>query len=84
MRFLSVLMLLMAVFTVFSSAAYFVPKFRPDRKVLSAAEIKEVVSCKEYIHTYHSCFIPERVTEVPQIFLRDTHVLPKLVSYDKA
>jgi hypothetical protein len=33
-----------------------------------------------YIHTYHSRFIPERVAEVSQIFLRDTHVLPKFVS----
>jgi hypothetical protein len=35
-----------------------------------------------YIHTYHSRFIPEGVAEVSQIFLRDTHVLPKLVSYE--
>jgi hypothetical protein len=34
-----------------------------------------------YLHTYHSRFIPEGVAEVSQIFLRDTHVLPKLVSY---
>jgi hypothetical protein len=31
-----------------------------------------------HIHTYHSRFIPERVTKVSQIFLRDIHVLPKL------
>jgi hypothetical protein len=31
------------------------------------------------LHTYHSRFIPERVAEVSQIFLRDTHGLPKLV-----
>jgi hypothetical protein len=36
-----------------------------------------------YIHTYHSRFIPEKVAEVSQIFLRDTHVLPKLVSYEE-
>jgi hypothetical protein len=30
------------------------------------------------LHTYHSRFIPEEVAEVSQIFLRDTHVLPKL------
>jgi hypothetical protein len=36
-----------------------------------------------YIHTYHSSFIPEGVAEVSQIFLRDTHVLPKLVSYEE-
>jgi hypothetical protein len=35
-----------------------------------------------YIHTYHSRFIPEEVAEVSQIFLRDTHVFPKLVSYE--
>jgi hypothetical protein len=34
-----------------------------------------------YIHTYHSRFNPEGVAEVSQIFLRDTHVLPKL-SYE--
>jgi hypothetical protein len=27
--------------------------------------------------TYHLRFIPEEVAEVSQIFLRDTHVLPK-------
>jgi hypothetical protein len=36
-----------------------------------------------YIHTYHSRFIPDGVAEVSQIFLRDTHVLPKLVSYEE-
>jgi hypothetical protein len=30
------------------------------------------------MHTYHS---PEWGAEVSQIFLRDTHVLPKLVNY---
>jgi hypothetical protein len=35
------------------------------------------------IHTYHSRFIPKGVAEVSQIFLRDTHVLPKLVSYEE-
>jgi hypothetical protein len=35
------------------------------------------------IHTYHSRFIPERVAEVSQIFLGDTHVLPKLASYEE-
>jgi hypothetical protein len=33
-----------------------------------------------YIHTYHSRFIPEGEAKVSQIFLRDTHVLPKFVS----
>jgi hypothetical protein len=32
---------------------------------------------------YHSRFTPEEVAEVSQIFLRDTHVLPKLVSYEE-
>jgi hypothetical protein len=30
------------------------------------------------LYTHHSRFIPEEVAEVSQIFLRDTHVLPKL------
>jgi hypothetical protein len=29
------------------------------------------------IHTFHSRFIPEGVAEVSQIFLRDTHAIPK-------
>jgi hypothetical protein len=33
------------------------------------------------LRTYHSRFIPEGVAEVSLIFLRDTHVLPKLVGY---
>jgi hypothetical protein len=37
-----------------------------------------------YIHTYHSRFIPEGVAEASQIFLRDTHVLPKLVMRNTA
>jgi hypothetical protein len=36
-----------------------------------------------YIHTYHSRYIPGGVAEVSQIFPRDTHVLPKLVSYEE-
>jgi hypothetical protein len=32
---------------------------------------------------YHSPFIPEGVAEVSQTLLRDTHVLPKLVSYEE-
>jgi hypothetical protein len=31
-----------------------------------------------HTRTYHSRFISEGVAEVSQIFLRDTHVLPKL------
>jgi hypothetical protein len=29
------------------------------------------------MHTYHSRYIPEGTAKVPQIFLRDTHVIPK-------
>jgi hypothetical protein len=36
----------------------------------------------EFIHTYHSRFISEGVAEISQIFLRDTHCLPKLVSHE--
>jgi hypothetical protein len=31
----------------------------------------------------HPRFIPEGVTEASQIFLRDTHVLPKLLSSEE-
>jgi hypothetical protein len=34
-----------------------------------------------FIHRYHSRFIPEGVAEASQIFLRDAHVLPKLLRY---
>jgi hypothetical protein len=34
-----------------------------------------------FIHTYHSRFIPKGVAEASQIFLRNNHVLPKLLSY---
>jgi hypothetical protein len=35
------------------------------------------------MHIYHSLFIPEGVAEASQIFLRDAHVLPKLLSYEE-
>jgi hypothetical protein len=35
-----------------------------------------------YLHTYLSRFIPEGVAEASQTFLRDAHVLPKLVNYE--
>jgi hypothetical protein len=38
---------------------------------------------KDYIYTYRWRFIPETVAEASQIFLRDTHVLPKLFSYEQ-
>jgi hypothetical protein len=44
---------------------------------------KKCVWFGKYIHTYHSHFIPEGVAEASQIFLRDAHVLPKLLSYDE-
>jgi hypothetical protein len=36
-----------------------------------------------YIHKYHSRFIPEEVAQASQILLRDAHVLPKLLSYEE-
>jgi hypothetical protein len=42
-----------------------------------------ILMVRLYIHTYHPRFIPEGVAEASQIFLRDTHVIPKLVSYEK-
>jgi hypothetical protein len=44
--------------------------------VISVA-FKDVV-----MHTYHSRFIPERIAEASQIFLRDAQVLPQLFSYE--
>jgi hypothetical protein len=35
-----------------------------------------------YTHAHHSHFIPEGVAKAYQIFLQDTHVLPKLFSYE--
>jgi hypothetical protein len=36
-----------------------------------------------YIHTYYLRYIPEGVAEASQIFIRDAHVLPKLLSYEE-
>jgi hypothetical protein len=36
-----------------------------------------------HTYTYHSQFIPEGIAEVSQIFLRDNHVLPKLVNFEE-
>jgi hypothetical protein len=36
----------------------------------------------EYV-THHSQFIPEEVAETSQMFLRDTRIIPKLLSYEK-
>jgi hypothetical protein len=52
-----------------------------ENDLFSVQEYLEVSDL--YIHTYHSRFIPEGVAELSQIFLRDTHVLPKLVSYEE-
>jgi hypothetical protein len=32
--------------------------------------------------THHSCFIPERLADTSQKFLRDAYILPKLFSYE--
>jgi hypothetical protein len=48
--------------------------------ILSLIILNKVVMI---LHTYHSRFIPEGVAEVSQIFLRETYVLPKLVSYEE-
>jgi hypothetical protein len=36
-----------------------------------------------YVHTHRSRFIPEGVAEASQIFLRNTHDLPNLLSYEE-
>jgi hypothetical protein len=41
-----------------------------------------LISIRTYIHTYHLRFIPEEAAEASQIFLRDTHILSKLLSYE--
>jgi hypothetical protein len=48
---------------------------------MSTFEILEL--SKLYIHTYRSRFIPEGAAEASQIFLRDAHVLPKLLTYEE-
>jgi hypothetical protein len=51
---------------------YFVPDTAGDK-----------INIHTYLQTYHSRFIPEGIAKVSQIFLRDTHVLPKIVSYEE-
>jgi hypothetical protein len=67
-------------------------KFNTD--LTSVAQVYQLCSDKKqgqghlktYIHihtrTYHSRFIPEGVAKLSQIFHRNTHVSPKLVSYE--
>jgi hypothetical protein len=43
----------------------------------------ELLLSDTYIHTYHSRFIPP-IAEASQIFLRDAHVLPKLLIYEES
>jgi hypothetical protein len=43
-----------------------------------------ILQINKYIHTYHSRFISEGVAEASQIFLRHTHVLPKLAMRNTA
>jgi hypothetical protein len=46
--------------------------------------ILKSVACLRYIHTYlHSRLIPEGIDEASQTLLRDTHVLPKSLSYEE-
>jgi hypothetical protein len=52
------------------------------RKVVQKCNFYTSRGTLQLIHTYHSRFIPEGVTEAFQISLRDAHVLPKLFSYE--
>jgi hypothetical protein len=36
-----------------------------------------------FIHTYRTRFIPEELAKASQVFLRDAHVFPKLLSYEE-
>jgi hypothetical protein len=62
----------------FSTESHIVIRLADER--VSFLNINDIIT---YILTYHSRFIPEGVAEVSQIFLRDTHVLPKLFSYEE-
>jgi hypothetical protein len=42
-----------------------------------------LITIHNIIHTYHSRSISEGVAEASQTFVQDTHVLPKLVSYEE-
>jgi hypothetical protein len=44
---------------------------------------KQMIVLIKCVYIYHSRLIPEGVAEVSQIFLRDTHVLRKLLSYEE-
>jgi hypothetical protein len=59
-------------------------RFSPVTESANIGETEIALYFQKYvfIHTYHSRFIPEGVAEVSEIFLRDTHNLPKLVSYE--
>jgi hypothetical protein len=60
----------------------------PNAAALFGAILKKEDGCNKIeqlealIHTF-SRFIPEGVTQVFKIFLRGTHVLPKLISYEE-
>jgi hypothetical protein len=61
-----------------------VSKIKIKSNNLSVSSITTVkLILHNYIHTYHSRFIPEGVAEAFQIFFRVAHVLPKLVSYEE-
>jgi hypothetical protein len=40
-------------------------------------------SLKVYIHKYHSRFVPEGLAKASQLFLQDTSIKLKLLSYEK-
>jgi hypothetical protein len=65
-------------------AVFLIGKSVMDKMQVARSNICDVCMYNyTYLYTYHSRFIPEGVAEVSQIFLRDTHVLPKLVSYEE-
>jgi hypothetical protein len=56
--------------------------FQDEQLINLESWTKRFLSLDDSIHTYHSRFIPKEVAEASQIFLRDAHVLPKLLSYE--
>jgi hypothetical protein len=74
---------------LFKAQAFTEATWRVYKKSLAMSEKNQLFYKKKlksevrYIHTYHSLLISEGVAELSQIFFRDTHVLPKLVSYEE-
>jgi hypothetical protein len=52
-------------------------------KIHLLLKLLTLFALNERIHTYYTGIFPKGVAEASQIFLRDTHVLPKLLSHEE-